>query len=91
MCLGGPNHCRVGWAGSQLYLSPCDRRLCMQLLFVRPCHLFMIHHGCVLFVVGWRPRIKCVDCFLGTRSHTLFKHTHTQKKKIALVTRVGSS
>jgi hypothetical protein len=41
MCLGGPNHCRVGRAGSQFYLASCDRRLCMQLLVVRPCHLFM--------------------------------------------------
>jgi hypothetical protein len=26
MCLGGPNHCRVGRAGSQSYLLSFDRR-----------------------------------------------------------------
>jgi hypothetical protein len=24
MCLGGPNHCRVGWAGSQSYYLSVD-------------------------------------------------------------------
>jgi hypothetical protein len=24
MCLGGPNHCRVGWRGSQFYLLLID-------------------------------------------------------------------
>jgi hypothetical protein len=27
MCLGGPNHCRVGRAGSQSYLFSIDRHL----------------------------------------------------------------
>jgi len=49
---------------------------------------FCVHHGCILFVVEWRCRVECVDCFLCTRVHTLFKHTHTEK--ITLVTRVGS-
>jgi hypothetical protein len=48
---GGPNHCRVGRAGSQFYSSSGDLHLCMQSLIARPCRLF-VHHGCVLFVVG---------------------------------------
>jgi hypothetical protein len=88
MCLGGPNHCRVGRAGSQFYLSSCDCRLCLQLLVARPCH-FYVHHGFVLFVVGWRRRVECVIVSL-VHARTHFKCTH-KKKKFALVTRVGSS
>jgi hypothetical protein len=70
MCLGGPNHCRVGRAGSQSYLLSIDRRLCMQLLVVCIVSSCCVHHrGCVLLVVGWRRRVKCV-CFLCTRAHT---------------------
>jgi hypothetical protein len=46
MCLGGPNHCRVGRAGGQSFLAvsftlSCDHHLCSWLRVVRPGHLLM--------------------------------------------------
>jgi hypothetical protein len=43
------------------------------------------HRGCVLLVVEWRRRVKCV-CYFYTRAHTLNKKK--KKKKIAPVLRV---
>jgi hypothetical protein len=89
MCLGGPNHCRVGRAGSQFYLSSCDRRLCMQLLVVRPCHLFMFIMVASYSSSGGDAESNAlIVSFVHARTH--FLNTHT-KKKFALVTRVGSS
>jgi hypothetical protein len=59
MCLGGPNHCRVGRAGSQSYLlvSLTYHRLIvvkgMQLLDVRLMSSCCVRRDCILFIVGW--------------------------------------
>jgi hypothetical protein len=51
MCLGGPNHCRVGRAGSQSYLlSLIVVNACSYC--VRPMSSCCVHLACVLFVVG---------------------------------------
>jgi hypothetical protein len=48
-----------------------------------------VHHGCVLFVSGGDAKSNAlIVSFVHMRTH--FLNTHTQKK-IALVTRVGSS
>jgi hypothetical protein len=69
MCLGGPNHCRVGRAGNQFYLLLCDRHLCMQLLVVYPCRLVMF------FMVASHSSsggdVSQVCLFPFTRAHTL--------------------
>jgi hypothetical protein len=88
MCLGGPNHCRVGRAGSQFYLSSCDRRLWMQLLVARPCHLFMFILVVSYSSSGGDIESSALIVYL-VHAHTHFLNAH--KKKIALVTRVGSS
>jgi hypothetical protein len=45
MCLGGPNHCRVGQEGSHSYLLSIDRCKCMQLLVVCLMSSFCVHCG----------------------------------------------
>jgi hypothetical protein len=69
-------------------LNVCAVRLvsmvvyCLQLLVVCLQSSCDEHRGCVLLVVEWRRRVKCV-CYFYTRAHTLNK-----KKKIAPVIRV---
>jgi hypothetical protein len=69
MCLGGPNHCRVGRAGSQSYLLSLIVVKCMQLLVVRLMSSCCVHRGCVLFVVGWRRRVECVISLVHACTH----------------------
>jgi hypothetical protein len=85
MCLGGPNHCRVGWMGSQSYYLSVD---CRSLLAEVHVHLrsFCCHRiACVMFVIVWQRRVECIyyPC-----THA---HTHKKKKKFALVIRGLSS
>jgi hypothetical protein len=82
MCLGGPNHCRVGWAGGQSYLVvsftlSCDRRLCMWLLVVRPCHLIMFILVASYSSSGGDAESNGLLLFPCTHAHTHFK----KKKK----------
>jgi hypothetical protein len=38
-----------------------------------PCVFLCDHRGCILLVVGWRRRVKCVGFPFYTRTHTLNK------------------
>jgi hypothetical protein len=82
MCLGGPNHCRVGWAGSQSYLLSIDRRKCMQLLIVCLMSSCCVRRG--LCLVHRRVVTQSRMCLfpLYTRTHTLKKK---KKKKLHLL------
>jgi hypothetical protein len=42
MCPGGPNHCRVGRAGSHSYSSSVDVVHCFQVLDVLLCWVIML-------------------------------------------------
>jgi hypothetical protein len=79
MCLGGPNHCRVGWVGSQSYHCLSVVVLCLQ--------RFM----CVLdLYVVIALHASCSSSYGDAGSNVLINlaHTHTYtQKKIALVIR----
>jgi hypothetical protein len=76
MCLGGPNHCRVGWRGSQSYLLSVDCRSYLQ-MFMCTLDLYVVialHASC--------------SSSYGDTEYNVFitlVHTHTcthKKKKI---------
>jgi hypothetical protein len=73
MFLGGPNHCRVGRAGSQSYLLLIDRCKCMQLLVVCLMSSCFIHRG--LRIVRRRVAMQSRMCLFP-----LYTHAHTLKK-----------
>jgi hypothetical protein len=79
MCPGGPNHCRVGWAGSHSHFCQLSVILCFQLIDVLPglVVIFLLHE------------------FLASRSSSCYNieynvfitlvHTHIHKKKLHLL------
>ena len=52
MCLGGPNHCRVGRVGSQSYLLSFDLHYPHVVTVVRRMSSCCVRLACVFFVVG---------------------------------------
>jgi hypothetical protein len=73
MCRGGPNHCRVGRAGSQSFYGRLIVVYCLQQLVVRLMSPCCVHHCCILLVIGWRRRVECVCSLVHARTHTLKK------------------
>jgi hypothetical protein len=88
MCLGGPNHCRVGRAGGQSYLAvsftlSCDHHLCMWLRIVRPGHLLMFILVASYSSSGGDAESNGLLLFPCTHAHThTFKKKKKKKKKI---------
>jgi hypothetical protein len=68
-------------AGSQFYLSSCDRHLSMQLLVARPCRLFRyIMVASYSSSGGDAESTALIASFMYARTHSL--NTHTKKKKL---------
>jgi hypothetical protein len=73
MCPGGPNHCRVGRAGSQSYFCQLIVVLASRcLMCVLVCYV-VVAVACVMFVVMLRRRVECL--------YYPCTHAHTHKKK----------
>jgi hypothetical protein len=73
MCLGGPNHCRVGRMGSQSYFCRLIVVHCWQMLMCILDLYVDIAVACVMIRrhVATQSIMSCYPC----------THTHTKKKK----------
>jgi hypothetical protein len=81
MCPGGPNHCRVGRAGSHSYFCRLNVVHCFQMIDVLLCLVVMLLLRELLMPCS----SSCCDAEYNV--FITLVHTHTQKKKIALVMR----
>jgi hypothetical protein len=76
MCPGGPNHCRVGWAGSHFYSCRLNVVHCFQLIDVLLGLVVML----LLRELLASCSSSCCD-MLSIMSLLPSTHAHTQKKK----------
>jgi hypothetical protein len=78
MCPGGPNHCRVGWAGSHFYSCRLNVVHCFQVIDVLLCLVVMLLL-CELLV-------PCSSLCCIVKYNDIITFTHTKKiKKLHLL------
>jgi len=73
MCLGGPNHCRVGWVGSQSYYLSIVVVHCFLMIEVR-LGSSCCHHCCMRHVRRCISTQNIMYSFPCTHAHTKNKN-----------------